>query len=95
MHINPTLLYAIAIIPGFGHLTLNIRTKGYLFLVLGLVQFASVYLAALMFTDQSLEIRLWTSILLLVAPFYLWIYSDLTTEIQALHSQSGKNRIDI
>jgi len=74
---NYILIYVLSLIPGLGHIALHQRKKGYLFVALDVVLFSVFYLAALMFKDTALPVRFAVGLLLLVIPYYIWVYTDL------------------
>ncbi|MFC1478477.1 hypothetical protein ACFL57_03365 [Candidatus Margulisiibacteriota bacterium] len=85
---NPLILYCLSIVPGLGHIALEKRKKGYLFILIDIILFALIYLAGLMFLDYTFFVRLTVAVLGLVAPYYLHVYTDLAQEI-AKEKQQG------
>ena len=78
---NKLTLFILSIIPGLGHIALQQRKKGYMYLALGLAIFGAIYLAGAQHTDYTLPTRTVIAILLLVVPLYISIYTDLVAQL--------------
>jgi len=74
---NTLLYYALSIIPGLGHIALGQRLKGYGFLSLFLAVLGIIYYTPIAHPDPSIMVRLWVTVLLLLAPLYAWVVSNL------------------
>ncbi|MFH1429545.1 MAG: hypothetical protein ABIH39_07365 [Candidatus Margulisiibacteriota bacterium] len=87
MNTNSLMAYCLSIVPGLGHIAIEQRKKGYSFIFIDIILFAMIYLAGMMFLDYTFFVRLIVAILGLVAPLYLWAYTDLAQEIAAANKQ--------